>query len=152
MNLSYLALVPVACVMAACSVPTMAANEELAVEARDAYADLVEGRDDALIARLSSANSEAEVRVQLPMLRSFAPEGLPPKPTTTGWRSEVTTSGQRYALGQIYEYPDRSVTAQTVFLKEDGVRKIESFNINARMKPVGASGAASDEALIVVEE
>ena len=152
MNLSYLAMVPVAFLAVACSAPVLTANEALATEARDAYADLVEGRDDALVARLSSANSEADVRAQLPMLRTFAPEGTPPPPTTTGWQSNMTTSGQRYALGQVYEYPDRSVMAQTVFLKEDGVWKIESFNINARMKPTGGSTKEGDELLTVVAE
>ncbi|TAJ63831.1 hypothetical protein [Brevundimonas sp.] len=48
--------------LAACSMPDMAGDAERATEARALYADLVEGRDDALLARMSSINAPEAVR------------------------------------------------------------------------------------------
>ena len=38
-------------------------------------------------------------------------------------------------MAQEYEYPDRFVRTDTTFLKEGETWKVESFNVNARMKP-----------------
>ena len=65
--------------LAACSAPTMEGDAQRAVEAQALYADLVEGRDDALLARMSSVNDPATVRAQLPMIRRIAPAGPAPE-------------------------------------------------------------------------
>jgi len=132
-----------ACALSACSVPSMESDPQRAVEARALYADLAEGRDDALIARMSSANDPATIRAQLPMIRTFAPAGPPPEPKSLGWSSNASTNGQHYVLAQEYEYPDRFVRTDTTFLKEGGAWKIEGFNVNARMKPGVAAPAAA---------
>ncbi len=121
--------------LAACSIPSMEGDPQRAVEARALYADLAEGRDDALIARMSSANDPATIRAQLPMIRTFAPPGPPPEPKSLGWSSNASTAGQRYVLAQEYEYPDRFVRTDTTFVKEGDAWKVEGFNVNARMKP-----------------
>jgi hypothetical protein len=131
-----------AAALTACSMPSMEGDAERATEARALYADLVEGRDEALLARMASVNDPATVRAQLPMLRTFAPAGPPPEPKPMGWRSYAGTDGQRYSLAQEYEYPDRFVRADTNFLKEGDVWKVEGFNVNARMKAGPATVAA----------
>lgn len=128
-----------------CSMPSLEADAERAAEARALYGDLVEGRDEALLARMSSGNDPATVRAQLPMIRSFAPAGPPPEPKPLGWNANAGTGGQRYAVAQEYEYPDRFVRTDTAFLKEGEVWKVESFNVNARMKP-GAESPAAESA------
>ena len=120
--------------LAACSMPSLEGDAVHATEARALYADLVEGRDEALLARMSSKNDPATVKAQLPMIRTFAPAGPAPEPKGLGWRSDVNTAGHRYFLSQEYEYPDRFVRTDTSFLKEGGVWKVEGFNVNARMK------------------
>ncbi|HYD27026.1 hypothetical protein [Brevundimonas sp.] len=121
--------------LAACSMPSMEGDAERAAQAQALYGDLVEGRDDALLARMSSGNDPATVRAQLPMIRSFAPAGAAPEPKPLGWRSYAGTGGQRYSLAQEYDYPDRVVRTDTTFVKEGEAWKVESFNVNARMKP-----------------
>ena len=87
-------------VLAGCSMPSLEANPQRAVEAHALYRDLVEGRDDALLARISSANDPATVRAQLPMIRTFAPPGPAPEPTPLGWNANTSTNGQRYSVAQ----------------------------------------------------
>lgn len=128
--------------LAACSMPNMAGDAERAAEAAALYADLVEGRDDALLARMSSANNPAELRGQLPMIRSYAPSGRPPEPKTVGWSSNAGTNGQHYSLAQEYEYPDRFIRTDTNFVKEGSAWKVLGFNVNARIKPGAAPPAA----------
>jgi len=130
-----------ACAVAGCSMPSIEGDAQRATEARALYSDLVEGRDDALLARMSSTNDPAAVRAQLPMIRTFAPAGPPPEPKALGWQSNASTNGQRYSLSKEYEYPDRFVRVDTTFLKDDAVWKIEGFNVNTRVKTAGASSA-----------
>ena len=66
------------CALAACSMPSLEGDAQRAAEAQGLYADLVEGRDDALLARMSSGKDPATVRAQLPMIRTdttFLKEG-----------------------------------------------------------------------------
>lgn len=135
-----------ACALAACSMPSLDGDADRAVEAQALYADLVEGRDDALLARMSSGNDPATVRAQLPMIRTFAPAGPAPEPKSLGWSANTSTNGQRYSLAQEYEYPDRFVRTDTTFLKEGGAWKVESFNVNARIKPAAPAPAAAPSA------
>lgn len=129
--------------LAACSMPTLEGDVDRAAEATALYADLVEGRDDALLARMSSVNNPAELRAQLPMIRSFAPAGPAPEPKSLGWRSYAGTNGQEYSLAQEYEYPDRFIRTDTNFVKEGAAWKVLGFNVNARMKPGAAAPATA---------
>jgi hypothetical protein len=135
-----------ACGLAACSMPTMEGDAERAGEAQALYADLVAGRDDALLARMSSGNDPATVKALLTMVRGFAPAGPAPEPKSLGWSANASTNGQRYSLAQEYEYPDRFVRTDTTFLKEGEAWKVEAFNVNARMKP-GAAPATEAPAV-----
>lgn len=110
----------------------------LNAEADALFEDLVLGRDDALIARMSSANKAEEIRAQLPMLRNMVGEATPPEPTVTGTRKTSGTSGEVYEVQQDYAYPDRVVHAYTTLVKEGGAWKIQGFNVNAQMKPLSA--------------
>jgi hypothetical protein len=130
-----------ACALAACSMPSMQGDADRAAEAEALYADLAAGREDALLARMSSGNDPATIRAQLPMIRTFAPPGAPPEPKPLGWRSEAGTNAQRYFVAQEYEYPDRFVRTDTTFIKEGEVWKVQGFNVNARMKAGDASAA-----------
>lgn len=131
--------------LAACSMPGVEGDAARSAEARALYSDLVEGRDDALLARMSSGNDPAAVRAQLPMVRAFAPAGPAPEPKSLGWNANTGTDGKRYSLSQEYEYPDRFVRTDTTFIQEGEVWKVENFNVNARMKPVAdAPGAEPD--------
>lgn len=127
--------------LTACSMPTMEGDADRAAEAEALYGDLVAGRDDALLARMSSANNPAELRTQLPMIRSYAPSGQAPEPKTVGWSSNAGTNGQHYSLAQEYEYPDRFIRTDTNFVKEGAVWKVLGFNVNTRMKPGAAAPA-----------
>ncbi len=128
--------------LGACSMPTMEGDSERAADARALYADLVEGRDEALVARMSSVNDPATIRAQLPMLRTFAPAGPAPEPKPLGWSANTGTGGQQYSLAQEYEYPDRFVRTDTTFIKEGSDWKVLGFNVNARMKPGATAPAA----------
>jgi hypothetical protein len=110
----------------------------LNAEADALFEDLVLGRDDALIARMSSANKAEEIRAQLPMLRNMVGEATPPEPTVAGTRKTSGTSGEVYEVQQDYAYPDRVVHAYTTLVKEGGARKVQGFNVNAQMKPLSA--------------
>ena len=121
--------------LAACSMPSLEGDAERAAEARALYGDLVEGRDEALLARMSSGNDPATVRAQLPVIRASAPAGPAPEPRPLGWNANTGTDGQRHAVAQEYEYPDRFIRTDVTFLKEGEAWKVESFNVNARMKP-----------------
>ena len=132
--------------LGACTMPSLEGDADRAAEAKALYGDLVEGRDDALLARMSSVNNPAELRAQLPMIRSFAPSGPPPEPKTVGWRANTGTGGQQYSLAQEYEYPDRFIRTDTNFVKEGAVWKVLGFNVNARMKPGAAVPASAPAA------
>ncbi|PQZ84185.1 MULTISPECIES: hypothetical protein [unclassified Brevundimonas] len=110
----------------------------LNAEADALFEDLVLGRDDALIARMSSANKAEEIRAQLPMLRNMVGEATPPEPTVAGTRKTSGTSGEIYEVQQDYAYPDRVVHAYTTLVKEGGAWKVQGFNVNAQMKPLSA--------------
>ena len=110
----------------------------LNAEADALFEDLVLGRDDALIARMSSANKAEEIRAQLPMLRNMVGEAAPPEPTVAGTRKTSGTSGEVYEVQQDYAYPDRVVHAYTTLVKEGGAWKVQGFNVNAQMKPLSA--------------
>ncbi|WP_312783451.1 hypothetical protein [Brevundimonas sp.] len=110
----------------------------LNAEADALFEDLVLGRDDALIARMSSANKAEEIRAQLPMLRNMVGEATPPEPTVAGTRKTSGTSGEVYEVQQDYAYPDRVVHAYTTLVKEGGAWKVQGFNVNAQMKPLSA--------------
>ena len=110
----------------------------LNAEADALFEDLVLGRDDALIARMSSTNKAEEIRAQLPMLRNMVGEATPPEPTVAGTRKTSGTSGEVYEVQQDYAYPDRVVHAYTTLVKEGGAWKVQGFNVNAQMKPLSA--------------
>jgi hypothetical protein len=114
----------------------------LNAEADALFEDLAHGRDDAVIARMSSANKPAEIRAQLPMLRNMVSEANPPEPTVVGTRKTSGTSGEVYEVQQDYAYPDRVVHAYTTLIKEGGSWKVQAFNINAQMKPSSAEPSA----------
>ena len=114
----------------------------LNAEADALFEDLAHGRDDALIARMSSANKAEEIRAQLPMIRKMVGEANPPEPTVTGTRKTSGTSGEVYEVKQDYAYPDRVVHAYTTLIKEGDAWKVQGFNVNAQMKPSSVEPSA----------
>lgn len=130
----------------ACGVPAMTASPDREAEARALLEDLVNDRDDALIAKMSSQVKPADVRAQLPFMKTMAPEGPVPQGQVTGWRANTGTGGTIYEVNQTYDYPDRVLVVNTVFRKEGETWKVLGFHIAPTMK-AGAAG----EKMIPVE-
>ena len=124
--------------LAGCSVQTsnLGSDAELNQRADAMFSDLTEGRDDALIARMSSASDPATIRAQLPLLRTLVAAGDPPAATVTGSSSYAGLNGQIYMVTQDYAYPDRVAHVETTFLKEDGDWKVEGVNVNVTLAAV----------------
>mgnify|MGYP001248595636 CR=1 FL=1 len=106
----------------------------LNAEAEATFGDLVGSRDDAILARMSSANDRATVGAQLPVLRKLTGDSPPPKAKVTGFQSVTSTEGRFYSVAQEYAYPDRLAHVQTTFIKEGEAWKVMSFNVNVVMK------------------
>lgn len=130
----------------ACGVPSMTASPDREAEARALLEDLVNDRDDALVAKLSSQVKPADLRAQLPFMKSVAPKGPVPQGQVTGWGSNSGTGGTTYQISQTYDYPDRVLVVNTVFRKEGETWKVLGFHLTPTMK-AGAAG----ETLIPVE-
>ena len=127
---------------------TSQSNTELNGQAEALYRDLAAGRDDAVVARMSDANSPAQVRAQLPMLRRLIGQATPPAPAVVGTQTVRSTQGSFYSVGQDYAYADRLVHVETRFRGENEQWKVEAFNVNVRAK----ADAAPEEDLLVVQE
>lgn len=140
MTRQLLALAATAILLTACNFNAFTSKSDptLNAEAERNYADLVAGRDDVVVARLSSKNDVAQVKAQLPMLRNLAGEGQPPAAQVTGTQSIVSNAGHAYRVAQRYEYADRAVDVQTGFVKEGEIWKIEGFHLNATLKAAPA--------------
>lgn len=120
--------------VSACGLPAATASPEREAEARALLEDVVNERDEALIGKMSSRVNPAEVRAQLPFLKTLAPKGPVPQGQVTGWRANSGTGGTTYEISQTYDYPDRVLTANTVFVKEGDVWKVLGFHIAPTMK------------------
>ena len=71
-----LAIVAIASV-AACSMPSMQASPERDREAQALLEDIAADRDDTVVAKMSSQNDAADLRTQLPFIKTLVPEGPP---------------------------------------------------------------------------
>lgn len=145
-SLSAAAAVVVLASVSACGLPAATASPEREAEARALLEDLVNDRDDALVGKMASRLNPAEVRAQLPFLKSLAPEGPVPQGQVTGWGANSGTGGTTYEVAQTYDYPDRVLNVNTVFLKEGDTWKVLGFHVVPRMKV-----NATAEPLIQVE-
>ena len=125
---------------------TSESNAELNGQAEALYRELVAGQDDAIVARMSSENSPAQVRAQLPMLRRMIGSATPPTPTVSGTQTVRSTQGSFYAVGQDYSYADRLVHVETRFSGENDQWKVQAFNVNVRAKGDAAPMDGADEA------
>lgn len=125
--------------VSACGVPPMTASPDREAEARALLEDLVNDRDDALVAKMSSQVKPADVRAQLPFMKEMVPEGPTPQGQVTGWRANTGTAGTVYELSQTYDYPDRTLMVNTAFRKEGEAWKVLGFHIAPTMK----AGAAA---------
>lgn len=124
-----------------------AENPTLNAEAEAMFEDLAAGRDQALLARLSSENKPEVVSAQLPVLKNLIGNASPPKPKVTGYQQTNSTQGKFYAVAQDYAYADRVAHVQTNFVQRDGAWKVLGFNVNVTMTaapppPVSAAPAA----------
>ncbi len=127
-------------------------NEELNARAVEAYTQLVERQDAALLAQMSSKVNPDEARAQLPMMQGMTPEGPVPVPEVAGTENYSGTDGRIYSVAQNYPYPDRTVHAITRFIREDEAWKIMSFNVNVTMKAQVTPPGEPSEELVVVEQ
>lgn len=148
----------IAVALSGCGVATaMKANPQRDAETDALLADIGAGRADAIIGKMSSENSPAQVRSQLPFLKTLVPEGAAPAGTTGGWRTFTGTGGSTYELSRVYEYPDRTLTMDVIFKKQGEVWKVLRFNLNVNLKgdataPTEATpGKAGEPVVIPVE-
>lgn len=109
------------------------ADPALNAEAQTNYADLVAGRDEAILARLSANAQPAVVKAQFPMLRTMIGDAPAPEPNIVSAQSVTGNEGHFYNVAQDYAYPDRVAHVQTSFVKEGEGWKIQSFNVNVTM-------------------
>ena len=144
--------------LSACGVAAaMKPNVERDAETDALLADIGAGRADVLMGKMSSENSPAQVRAQLPFLKTLVPEGAVPAGTTNGWRANAGTGGSTYELSRVYEYPDRTLTMDVIFKKQGEAWKVLRFNLNVNLKgdttaPVEAApGKAGEPVVIPVE-
>lgn len=137
-----LASVAVISTLAACTFNTTVPKSDatLNAEAQANFADLVAGRDDAILARLSAENPVDAAKAQLPMLRQMVGDAPVPEAVVTGSQSVTGNQGSFYRVSQDYAYSDRVAHVQTNFIKQGGGWKIMAFNVNVNMK--GAPAAA----------
>lgn len=118
-------------------------NEALNTQSVATFRDLIAGRDEALVARMSSQSSPEEVRAQLPQLKSLAGDCGTAMPRVIGTRSVVSNQGRSYTVSHSYDCPDRTVTTNATFITQDKQWKLQGFNLNAVMKPA-TPGEAPD--------
>jgi len=86
-------------------------------------------------------------------MKSMVPAGPVPKGAMVGWRANAGTGGMTYELNQTYDYPDRTLTVSTVFLKQGEVWKVLGFHIAPTMKPgVAAPQGGQAPGAATVEE
>lgn len=69
--------------LSACAVPAMTASAEREADARALLEDLVNDRDDVLISKMAAGVKPADVRAQLPFMKSLVPDG----PSLKAWSS-----------------------------------------------------------------
>jgi hypothetical protein len=134
-----------ACFLAACTFNTTTSQSDphLNAEAQANFADLVAGRDDAILARLPPETPVEAARAQMPVLRQLVGDAPVPEPTVTRTQSVNSTEGKFYSVGQEYAYPDRVAYVETHFAKEHEAWKIEAFNVNVRMTAAAEPAPAS---------
>lgn len=133
-GLRFLAVAAIASI-AACSMPTLEASPERDREAQALLEDIAADRDETVVAKMSSQNSAADLRVQLPFIKTLVPDGPPPQGVTRGWRANAGTGGMTYALTRSYDYPDRTLNVDTTFIKEGEAWKVLGFHVSPVMKP-----------------
>lgn len=117
-----------------CGVPTMTANPERSAEARVLLEDLATGRDQVLMGKMAPQVDPAQLRAQLPFMKSLVPAGPLPEAKTVGWRANAGTGGMTYELTQTYDYPDRTLTVNTAFIKQGEAWKVAGFYVAPTMK------------------
>jgi len=113
--------------VAACSAPA-AENAELEGAARALYAEIAQGRDADIQARMSRANPPEQVRAQVSWLHTLVPTETPPTPEVTGRNAYKGEEGERYSVVHEYGYADRNALMHTAFIREGEGWKVEYFN------------------------
>lgn len=137
--------VAAAAALGACGLPSATADAQKEVEARALVVDLAAGRDEAIAARLASNVNPAEFRAQLPFLKSMVPAGPVPEGSTVGWSANVSTGGSTYVVNRTYDYPDRMLAVETVFVKQGETWKIGGFHLMPTMKATAPAAEAPAE-------
>ena len=145
MYLRALAAVAAVSTLSACTFNATLPKSDPALnaEAKALFTDLAQGRDDAVIARMSSENSPDAIRAQLPMLKTMIGKEPVPEPKVVAFQSVTSSQGRFYLVQQDYAYPDRVAQAKTSFIKEGDVWKVQGFNVNVQMTPAAAAAAAA---------
>ena len=138
--------------LAACSMPSFEASVEREAQAQTLLEDLAAGRDDLILGQLTAGSDEAGFRAQLPSIKSLIPTGPVPGGTTLAWRANAGTAGQTYALRRSYAYPDRTLTVDSIFLKEKEVWKIAGFHVAPTMTAPSEATAEGDPLIEVAPQ
>ena len=123
---------------------TSMSNASLNTEAEAVLNDLVAGRDEAIVARMSSSNDPNQIRAQLPMLRTMLGDCQPTNPVVDGTQTNISNQGRTYVVAQTYSCPDRQVAVTSTFIQQGEVWKLHGFNVNANMAPVAPRQTPDD--------
>lgn len=119
--------------LAACAEP-VAENSDLDGQAQALYAEIGQGKDAEILARMSQVNPPAQVRAQVAWLRTLVPPEAPPTPEVTGRNAYQGDEGERYSVVHQYGYRDRNALMHTAFIREGEGWKVEYFNVNVTLK------------------
>ena len=140
-----------AMVVSGCNVASvMKPNPERDADTDALVADIGAGRSDVIVGKMASGNSPAQVRAQLPFLKTLVPTGAVPHGKTVGWQSFSGTGGMTYSLNRAYEYTDRTLGVSAIYRKQGEAWKVQTFNINVQLKPGATPAARAGETPVVV--
>jgi hypothetical protein len=116
------------------STPGLSAAELAAVSAP--YADVVAGRDQAVIERLAAGVDRSNAEAGLAQIRSVLPAAQPTSTRLLRWAKAVDPGGEHLFGAQEYVYPEHVVLVQTELFRSNAANpwSIGNFHVNAATK------------------
>jgi hypothetical protein len=116
--------------LSACS--GLAPDPKAEAVAKAAYQRLVAKDDAGLEAMLAPGSRKPTDAKTFAMIRTMAPDGPAPAPTTVNWQAYAGTSARTITYQHAYAYADRTVTMTSVLVPAGGPQgwQLRSFNVN----------------------
>lgn len=120
----------------------LAVDPEADAAARQAYIQLRNGQDDALLASFAPEQRQPQALETLKTMRGLLPPGEPRGATISGWNNSVSTGqGRTTTLTHQYDYGDRTVTATSRLRQTDKSWELLGFHV--AVNPAGAVPGAT---------